>query len=211
MVLSTENNYYTNIVSPVLLLVALISGLTVKISRFSLDPTIAYIHQHLFKIYYFQFEHCYNTSQNIHTPYSCICLFSLFFTAKVYCSWVIFMPLFSVQFSALHYYIFSVYTNLTECFSVHFKYFCKFSIKNITIWHFYSNFSTPAIFFEEMEPMFVIHNNSIATDDDIIQFGNDVNIYTVYLSRAIIIWVNCLSWPEKNIVSDHIFCQILVS
>ena len=97
------------------------------------------------------------------------------------------MALFSVQFSALHYFIFSVYTNLTliECFSVHFKYFCKFSIKNITIWHFYSNFSTPAIFFEEMVPMFVIHNISIATDDDIIQFGNDVNIYTVYLSRAV--------------------------
>ena len=63
MVLSTENNYYTNIISPVMLLVAPISGLTVNISRFSLDPTIAYIHQHLFKIYYFQFEHCYDTSQ----------------------------------------------------------------------------------------------------------------------------------------------------
>ena len=84
-------------------------------------------------------------------------------------------------------------------------------MKNITIWHFYSNFSTPAIFFEEMEPLFVIHNISIATDDDIIQFGNDVNIHTVYLSRAIIIWENCLNWLEKTIVSDHIFCQILVS
>ena len=59
--------------------------------------------------------------------------------------------------------------------------------------------------------MFVIHNISIATDDDIIQFGNDVNIYIVYLSRAIIIWGNCLNWLEKTIVSDHIFCQILVS
>ena len=57
----------------------------------------------------------------------------------------------------------------------------------------------------------MIHNISIATDDDIIQFGNDVNIYTVYLSRAIIIWENCLNWLEKPIVSDHIFCQILVS
>ena len=57
----------------------------------------------------------------------------------------------------------------------------------------------------------MIHNISIATDDDIIQFGNDVNIYTVYLSRAIIIWGNCLNWLEKTIVSDHIFCQILVS
>ena len=59
--------------------------------------------------------------------------------------------------------------------------------------------------------MFVIHNISIATDDDIIQYGNDVNIYAVYLSRAIIIWANCLYWLEKTIVSDHIFCQILVS
>ena len=38
-----------------------------------------------------------------------------------------------------------------------------------------------------MEPMFVIHNISIASDDDIIQFGDDVNIYPVYLYRAIII------------------------
>ena len=112
MVLSTENNYYTNIISPVMLLMAPISGLTVKSSRFSLDPTIAYIHQHLFKIYYFQFEYFYDTSQNIHTPYSCICLFSFFFTAKVYCSRIIFMALFSIQFSALHYFIFSVYTSL---------------------------------------------------------------------------------------------------
>ena len=28
----------------------------------------------------------------------------------------------------------------------------------------------------------MIHNISIATDDDIIQFGDDVNIYPVYLS-----------------------------
>ena len=112
MVLSTENNYFTNIISLVMLLLAPISGLTVKISRFSLDPTIAFIHQHLFKIYNFQFEHCYDNSQNMHTPYSCICIFSLFFTAKVYCSQIIFMALFSIQFSALHYFIFSVYTNL---------------------------------------------------------------------------------------------------
>ena len=112
MVLSTENTCNTTIISPVMLLVAPISGLTVKMSRFSLDPTIAYIHQHLFKIYFFQFEHCYDTSQNIHTPYSCICLFSLFFTAKVYCRRIIFMALFSAKFSALHYFIFSVCTNL---------------------------------------------------------------------------------------------------
>ena len=35
MVLSTENNYYTNIISLVMLLVTPISGLTVKISGFS--------------------------------------------------------------------------------------------------------------------------------------------------------------------------------
>ena len=50
---------------------------------------------------------------------------------------------------------------------------------------------------------------SIATDDDIIQFGNDVNIYTVYLSRAFIIWGNCLNWLEKTIFSDHIFVKFL--
>ena len=213
MVLSTENNCFTNIISPVMLLVAPISGLTVKISRFSLDPTIAYIHQHLFKIYYFKFEHCYDTSQNIRTPYSCICLFCLFlqpkYTAVRSFSWHYFPP--SSLLCIISFSVSILILTLTECFSVHFKYFCKFSIKNIIIWHFYSNFSTPAIFFEEMEPMFVIHNISIATDDDIIQFGDDVNKYTAYLSRASIIWGNCLNWLEKIIVSDHIFCQILVS
>ena len=62
-----------------------------------------------------------------------------------------------------------------------------------------------------MEPMFVIHNISIATYDDIIKFGDDVNIYPVYLSRAIIICGNCLNWLEKTIVSDHIFCQFLLA
>ena len=57
----------------------------------------------------------------------------------------------------------------------------------------------------------MIHNISIATDDVIIQLGDAVNISPVYLSRAIIIWGNCLNWLEKTIVSDHIFCQFLVS
>ena len=63
----------------------------------------------------------------------------------------------------------------------------------------------------------MIHNISIATDDDIIQFSDDIiqfsddeTIYPVYLSRAIIIWRNCLTWLEKTIVSDNIFCQLLV-
>ena len=55
----------------------------------------------------------------------------------------------------------------------------------------------------------MIHNISIATDDDIIQFGYDVNIYPVYLSRAIIICGSCLNWLEKIIVSDHIFANFL--
>ena len=45
----------------------------------------------------------------------------------------------------------------------------------------------------------MIHNISIATDDDIIQFGDDVNIYPVYLSRAINICGNCLKWLENTI------------
>ena len=55
----------------------------------------------------------------------------------------------------------------------------------------------------------MIHNISIATDDDIIQFGDDVNIYPLDLSRAIIIWGNGLNWLEKTIVSDHIFVNFL--
>ena len=144
-----NNNYCTNIISPVMLLVAPISGLTVKISSFSLDRAIVYIHQHLFKIYYFQFEHCYDTSQNIHTPYPCICLFSLYlqpkYTAVGSFSWHYF-PSSSLRCITLFSVSILIWT-LTECFSVHFKYFCKFSIKIITIWHFYSNFSTTAIFF----------------------------------------------------------------
>ena len=57
----------------------------------------------------------------------------------------------------------------------------------------------------------MIHNISIATDDGIIQFGDDVNIHPVYLSRAIIMCGNCLNWLEKTIVSDLIFYQFLVS
>ena len=59
--------------------------------------------------------------------------------------------------------------------------------------------------------MFVIHNISLATDDDFIQSGEDVNIYPVYSYRAIIIWGNGLNWLEKNIVSDHIFVNFLLA
>ena len=120
---------------------------------------------------------------------------------------------FSVQFFALHYLIFSVYTNLNlkRIFSSAFKIFLQIFNEKYYNLTFFDNFSTPAIFFEEMEPMFVILNISIATDVDIIQFGDDLYIFPVYLSRATIIWENCLNWLEKKIVSDHIFCQFLVS
>ena len=109
---------------------------------------------------------------------------------------------------------FSVYTylNFNRMVSSTFQIFLQIFNKkyyNLTI--FTAILLTPAIFFEDMEPMFVIHNISIATDDDIMQFGDDVNIYPVYLSRAIIIWGNCLNKLEKTVVSDHIFCQFLVS
>ena len=96
--------------------------------------------------------------------------------------------------------------SLTQCFPVHFKYFCKFSIKNITIWHFLQQlFNTCYLFWRNganvCDTRYYI---SIATDDDIIQFGDDVNIYPLYSSRAIIICGNCLNLLEKTIVSDHI-------
>ena len=48
------------------------------------------------------------------------------------------------------------------------------------ILHVYSNFSTRAIFFDEMESTFVIHNISIATAYDIIHICDDVNVYPVH-------------------------------
>ena len=53
----------------------------------------------------------------------------------------------------------------------------------------------------------MIHNISIATDDDIIQSGNDVSIHPVYY----LVWGNSLNWLQKILFSDHIFCQFLVS
>ena len=123
------------------------------------------------------------------------------------------MVLFSVQFSALDYFIFSVYTNLNfnRMFSSTFQIFLQIFNKKYYKLTFLQQFFNTCYLFEEMEPLFVIHNISIATDDDIIQFGDDVNIYPVYLSKAIIMWGNCLNWLEKTIVSDYIFCQFLVS
>ena len=101
------------------------------------------------------------------------------------------MALFSVLFTACDFLILSDLT-LKEYSPVYFKYSYRFSVKKITIRHFYSNFSVPAILSEEIKPMCVIHNISIATADDIMSFGDDVNTHPVLLSRAIIIWRCCI-------------------
>ena len=55
----------------------------------------------------------------------------------------------------------------------------------------------------------MIHNISIATDDDIIQFGDDVN-YTLYIYPGQLSSLgNCFNRLEKTIVSDHIFVNFL--
>ena len=59
--------------------------------------------------------------------------------------------------------------------------------------------------------MFVKYNISIATDDDIIHLGDDVNMYPVYLSRPFIIWGNGHNLLEKTIVPDHIFVNFLLA
>ena len=117
------------------------------------------------------------------------------------------MVLFSIQFSALDYFIFSVYTNLNfnRMYSSTFQIFLQIFNKNILQSDILTAFFQHLLsFFEEMELMFVIHNISITTDDDITQFGDDINICPIYLSRANTIWGNCLNWLENTIVSDNI-------
>ena len=75
----------------------------------------------------------------------------------------------SVQFSALHYLFFSVSILILTLTKYNtFQLLVQIFNNKYYILTFYNIFSTPAIFFEEMKPMFVIHNISIATDDDII-------------------------------------------
>ena len=57
MVLQTENINFTYFVSLGMLLMTPIPDPTVKILRFSKNPTIAHILQHLFKTNYFQTKH----------------------------------------------------------------------------------------------------------------------------------------------------------
>ena len=80
------------------------------------------------------------------------------------------MALFSVQFSALYYFFFSVYTNLNfnRLFSSTFKIFLQIFNKKYYNLTFLQQFFNTCFLLEEMEPMFVIQNISIATDDDII-------------------------------------------
>ena len=134
MVLPTENNYYTNIASLVMLLVIQISGLTVKISRF------LRIQPYLISINIYQKNTIFKQNTGIMPHKKYITHIPAFVYLVCFYSQTIlqsdhFMALFFVKFSALHYFIFSVYTNLnfSRMFSVHFKYFCKFSIKNITM------------------------------------------------------------------------------
>ena len=47
----------------------------------------------------------------------------------------------------------------------------------------------------------MIHDISIATGNDIIQFGDDVNLKKLpYLSREIVIWGNYLNWPIRPLL-----------
>ena len=55
----------------------------------------------------------------------------------------------------------------------------------------------------------IVYPISIATDDDIIQICDDVNIYTVLPSRVIIILGIGLNKIEKTIVSNHIFVNFV--
>ena len=55
-------------------------------------------------------------------------------------------------------------------------------------------------------------------NDDIIQVDDKVNIPCIfiqgnyYLGKYVLKrFLNCLNWLEKTIVSEHIFCQFLVS
>ena len=153
-------------------------GLTVHISRYSKDPTIAYIHQKLVET-----EHCNGTSKNIHTPYNIlsfvylVCFHRQSTQQSNHFHGIIFRLFlgFALLFVCVH-----TNWNLNRMFSSTFQIFLLILNKNYYNLTFYSYFSTPATFFEKMEPMFEIHYISIATDDGIIRIDDDVNIYPVY-------------------------------
>ena len=58
----------------------------------------------------------------------------------------------------------------------------------------------------------MIHNISIATANDVTYFGDDVNIYFVFLPHGNYhLRMLHLNWLERTIVSDHSFCQFVAS
>ena len=115
------------------------------------------------------------------------------------------MALFYVHFSTLH-----CFSNLNRLLFSTFQIFLlNFNKTYYNLSFFRAIFQHLLPFFVESEPMFIKHNISIATDDDIMHIGDDVNIYPVYSPSAIIIWRNCLNWLEKTNVLDHIFENFL--
>ena len=86
------------------------------------------------------------------------------------------MVLFSVQSSACALSNVNVFTilNTNRLFPSIFQAFLLICINKYYNLTFYSNFSPPTNFSEELEPMFVIHNISIATADDVTYFVDDV-------------------------------------
>ena len=74
-----------------------------------------------------------------------------FHNPKIPAVWSFSWIFFSFQFFACLSFIFSVYAYLDRhiLFPVLYKYVCQFASTKIIIWHFYSIFSTPAIFSEQ--------------------------------------------------------------
>ena len=58
----------------------------------------------------------------------------------------------------------------------------------------------------------MIHNISIATDDDIIQIGDDVNIYPTYIYPGQLSFgeIVLICW-KRQLFQTIFFCQFLVS
>ena len=135
MVLSTENNYNINIISLVMMLVAPISGLTMKNCRFSLDPTIACINQHYSKNIIFKLN-TVMIPHKTYIPHIPAFVYLVCFLQPKYTAVGPFSLHYFLSSSLLCIILFSVselIRTLTECFPVYYKYFCKFSIKNIAI------------------------------------------------------------------------------
>ena len=86
------------------------------------------------------------------------------------------MALFFVQFPVCSLSIVNVFTILdtNRLLPSIFQAFLRICLNKYYNLTFYSNFSTPTNCSEELEPMFVIHNISMATADDVTYFGDNV-------------------------------------